>query len=131
MNRTPPFSAFLPTIIILVLVGFGGLVVLLNATTPTLGPRWMFFFLLVVAFTGLALPLMVVLNHRFPTDPAADVGVVVREATWVGIYVATLAWLQYGQVLSSGLALIFLVGFIVIEAFLRLRERGVWRQSDG
>ena len=61
MQRTPAPMAFLPTIIVLVVFGWGGLIALMTTTGPELGPRWLFFFLVVVAFTGLALPLTVLL----------------------------------------------------------------------
>ena len=58
----------------------------------------------------------------------AGPNVVVRQALWVGVFAATVAWLLYGRVFSLGLAAIFLVGFTGIEAFLRLWERSRWRQ---
>jgi hypothetical protein len=124
--RTPSPLAFLPTAAILLLVGFGGLVVLLNSTEPTLWPRWLFFFMIVCAFSGIGLPVSAYLNYRFPSDPPARVQVILRQALWLGAYAATLAWLQYGRVFSWGLALILALGFVAIEWFLRLRERSQW-----
>ena len=57
--------------------------------------------------------------------PAAQV--MVRQALWVGIFAATVVWLNYGQVLDFGLAMVFLTGFIGIEIFLRIWERSRWR----
>jgi hypothetical protein len=104
------------------------LVILMNSTEPTLWPRWLFFFLVVVALTGTALPATIYLNHRFPSKPPAKARVVVRQALWVGVYGATMVWLNYGQVISFNLALIFLVGFMAIEVFLRLWERSQWQR---
>jgi hypothetical protein len=128
MQRTPEPMAYLPTIIILVLFGWGGLIALMTATDPELGPRWLFFFLVVVAFTGIALPLSVVLNARFPSNPPATPNVVVRQALWVGIFASVVAWLLYGRVFNLGIASIFLVGFAAVEVFLRLWERSQWRR---
>jgi hypothetical protein len=128
MDRSPTFRAFLPTIVVLILIGWGGMIILLNATEPTLWPRWLFFLLVVVAFTGTTLPATVYLNHRFPSRPQANAKVMVRQALWVGIFAATMAWLNYGQVISFSLAVIFLVGFAAIEVFLRLWERSQWRR---
>jgi len=124
---TPSPLAFLPTTFLLTVVGWGGLFLLLNSTEPNLLPRWLFFFLIVVAFTGLGLPLVSFLNHRFPSDPPARVQVIVRQALWVGAYASTLAWLQYGRVLNWALAILVGLAFFAIEWFLRLRERSQWR----
>ncbi len=123
---TPSPLAFLLTTILLTVVGWGGLFLLLNAAEPTLWPRWLFFFLIVVAFTGLGLPLVSFLNHRFPSDPPARVQVIVRQALWVGAYASTLAWLQYGRILNWALAILVGLAFFAIEWFLRLRERSQW-----
>jgi hypothetical protein len=128
MDRSPTFKAFLPTIVVLMVIGWGGIVILFNSTEPTLWPRWLFFVFVVVAFTGTMLPASVYLNHRFPSKPPASARVMVRQALWVGIFAATLLWLNYGQVLSFSLAMIFFVGFMAIEVFLRLWERSQWRR---
>jgi hypothetical protein len=124
--RTPSPLAFLPTALILLLVGWGGLALLVNFTLPTLWPRWLFFFLILCAFSGIGLPVAAYLNYRFPSDPPARVQVILRQALWLGIFATTVAWLQYGRVLSWGLALILALGFVAIEWFLRLRERSQW-----
>jgi hypothetical protein len=93
---------------------------------PTLGPRWMFFFLSVLALTGTAMPLVAVLHRRFPGDPPAPPGVIVRQAIWFGIYLPTLAWLQLGRALSFSLAFLLALGLTLIEWLIRLRERSRW-----
>ena len=128
MRQTPTIKTFLPLIVLLLVVGWGGLFVLVNMTEPTLWPRWLFFFLVVVGFTGVALPVAVFLHYRFPAEPPAEQKVVVRQSLWVGIYAALLIWMNFGQVVSVGLAGVFLVGFIVLEIILRLRERSFWRR---
>ena len=116
----------MPTAALLMLVGWGGLVLLWNYTLPTLWPRWLFFFLVVSAFTGTALPVMAFLNNRFPSEPPARVQVILRQALWVGVLAATLSWLQYGRIFTAALALIVILGFAAIEWLLRLRERSRW-----
>lgn len=125
-RNTPSVSSFLPTAIILGILGWGGLFLLIRNTIPTVGPRWLFFFLGVLALTGTALPGIAYLNRRFPTVPPATPGIIIREAIWVGLYGATLAWLQLGRVLNLGLAVLLAVGFIAIEILVRLRERSQW-----
>jgi hypothetical protein len=91
------------------------------------GPRWLFFFLSVLALTGTVLPIVAYLNIRFPSNPPPTAGVVLRQAIWVGIYIPTLAWLQIGRVLSPALALLLALGFVLIEWLLRLREKSQWK----
>src|SRR5574340_718900 len=79
-SQSPPVSVFLPSAIILAVLGWGGIAALIFLTLPTVGPRWLFFFLSVLAVTGVALPLAAFLNRRFPSTPPATVGVVTRQA---------------------------------------------------
>ncbi len=126
-QSSPPVRTFISAALFLALIGWGGLYALINFTIPTVGPRWLFFFLSVLALTGTSLPVVAFLNQRFPTDPPVSSGVVVREAIWIGVYFPTLTWLQLGRVLTSALILLLAVGLIAIEILLRLRERSQWK----
>jgi hypothetical protein len=123
---TPPVRNFIPAAVILALIGWGGLYALMNFTYPTVGPRWLFFFLGVLAISGTALPLVAFLNNRFPSTPPVSPSVIVREAIWFGIYFPTIAWLQLGRVLTPALVLLLAAGFVAIEILLRMRERSQW-----
>lgn len=122
-----PFRKILVTSLILCAVGLMGLFFIFVNTLPTLGPRWLLFFLLLVALTGLALPVTAFLNMRFPSEPLAGSGVVLRQAIWVGIYGDLLVWLQMGRELTFPMALFIAVGFILIEILLRMSERSRWK----
>ena len=124
--RTPSPLSFIATSFLLMLIGWGGLWLLINFTQPTLWPRWAFYFLIVVAVTGTAMPVSAFFNHRFPSDPPARSQVILRQALWAGVYAAALAWLQNGRVFNGALALILGLGFAAFEYFLRLRERAQW-----
>ncbi len=126
-STTPSVKNFMPAALFLSGLGWGGLIILVLYTQPVLGPRWLFFFLGVMAFTGLALPLMAFLNLRFPTRPPATHGVILREALFVGIYLPTLAWLRIPRVLTPTLALLLAAGLVLIEWLLRLREKSQWK----
>lgn len=128
-TSSPPVRQFLPAAIILALLGWGGLLYVLLFTLPTVGPRWLFFFLSVLAVTGTFLPVVAFLNRRFPSSPPPTTAVVLRQALWVGIYFPTLAWLQIGRVLTPALALLLLLGFILIEWLMRLREKSRWNPN--
>ncbi|HEX9012728.1 MAG TPA: hypothetical protein VF813_04405 [Anaerolineaceae bacterium] len=121
------FLAFLLTAVTLALIGWGGLGVLVVYTLPTLGPRWLFFFLGVIALTGTFLPVAYFLNRRFPSSPPADPGVLLRQAIWVGVYGSALAWLQLGRMLSLTVAAILAGALILVEGLLRMREISRWK----
>lgn len=126
-NQTPPVKSFLSTAIALSTLGYGGLIILLILTVPTVGPRWLFFFLIFLALTGTALPFAAFFNRRFPSTPPATPAVILRQSILVGIYGATLAWLQIGRVLTEALAILLLIGLGLIEFLLRLNERSQWK----
>lgn len=127
---SPPVTGFLPAAFILFIIGWAGLIAVVVLTLPTVGPRWLFFFLSVMALTGTVLPVVAFLNRRFPSTPPPTPGVILRQAIWVGVYVPTLTWLQIARVLTPALALLLAVGFILSEGLLRLRERSQWKPKE-
>jgi hypothetical protein len=129
MERSKPLSilTFLPISLFLMLIGWAGLAALVWYTPPTVWPRWLFFFLSVLAITGTAIPVVAFLNIRFPTIPPAKIGTVMRQALWVGIYVPTLEWLRISRVLTLAIALLVAAAFVAAEALLRVRERSQWK----
>jgi hypothetical protein len=126
-SNSPSILTFLPIILFLMLIGWSGLAALVWYTPPTVWPRWLFFFLSVLAFTGTAIPVVAFLNMRFPSAPPATIGTVMRQALWVGIYFPTLEWLRISRVLSLAIALLVAAAFIAAEALLRVRERSQWK----
>jgi hypothetical protein len=93
-------------------------------------PRWLFFFLLTLAASGTVLPVLAFLHRRFPSEPPAEPGVIVREAILVGIFVDLLSWLQLGKVLNPALAGFLAAGVIVIEILLRMYERTRFKPKE-
>ena len=126
-NTSPRVANFLPAALILFLFGWGGLIALIISTLPTVGPRWLFFFLSVLAITGTILPITAFLNRRFPSTPPPNAMVVVRQALWFAVYGATLVWLQLGRVLNPALAILLAIGLGLIEFLLRLSEKSQWK----
>jgi hypothetical protein len=126
-SSSPYVTSFLPATMFLSIVGWGGLIVLIYQIQPTVFPRWLFFFFSILAVTGAALPVTAFLNRRFPSQPPATPGIVIRQAIWFGVYFATLAWLQIPRVLSLPLAILLGIAFILVEWLLRLRERSQWK----
>jgi hypothetical protein len=130
-QKLPSFWSILWVSLFLGVIGWGGLVLLVFLTLPTLAPRWLFFFLLMLALSGSALPVVYFLNRRFPSDPPVDSAVVLREAMWVGIFGSLLAWLQMGRVLTTALMVVLAVGLILVEFLLRTSERSQWAPQRG
>lgn len=130
-SRLPPFRSVLPFSFIIALIGWAGLFLVIITSLPTLGPRWLFFFFMVLALTGTLLPVIYYLNIRFPSVPPIGVPVVIRQACWVGVYGGLLAWLQLGRILSTSIGLAIAIGLVVIEGLIRMRERSRWSTEDG
>ena len=122
----PTVKSFLPSALFLSITGLSGLVFLFVYTIPTMGPRWLYFFFSVLAITGIFLPLAAFLNKRFPTKPPVRRGAVLREASIVGVFFATLSWLQLGRVLTPGMGLLLAGGLMLVEILIRLREKSRW-----
>lgn len=126
----PSFKRVAITGILVAIIGWAGLIMVIRFSLPTLGPRWLFFFFMTLAISGPALPLVTFLNLRFPSTPPANATVLGRQAAWFGIYAGVLAWLQLGRVLTSFLAIAIGAGLVLIETFVRLRERSRWQPRD-
>ncbi|OJX47319.1 MAG: hypothetical protein BGO78_17800 [Chloroflexi bacterium 44-23] len=123
----PKLKNILITTAFLAAVGWLGLYFLFQYTTPLLGPRWLFFFLFMVALSGTSLPIVYFFNLRFISSPPANAIVLIRQAIWVGLFFDLLAWLQLGRILNPVLALILAIGILVVENLIRMAEISRWR----
>ena len=126
-KRPPTIRSTLPAALTLALIGWGGLYELIDTARPTVGARWLFFFLGVLAVSGTALPFVAFINRRFLTDPPATIAIIVRQALWIAIYFSTLAWLQKGRILTPTLGIVLGLGIVAIEGLLRSRELSQWK----
>jgi hypothetical protein len=122
------FRNYLPSTLILIILGWGGLAALLYFSLPFVWSRWGFFVFGILALTGTALPIVYFLNQRFSSAPPAESNVIVRQAVWVGVYFATLAWLQLGRLVTIYVVLGLAGGLIATEYFIRVREKANWKQ---
>jgi hypothetical protein len=96
---------------------------LVESSPPLALQRWLFFILLYTAITGTALPFIWYLNQRFSRSHPATGGTLLREGMWCGLFAVTAAWLQMMRALNGATAFFLALSMIVIETFLRLRER--------
>jgi len=133
-SSTPPDHAGL-LIAALLMMGMGwvGLIQLVLTSLPRIGGElWLFFVLLQLAVTGTALPIVRYFNVRFtPLDrEVPPSGVIVRQSVWIGLFAVTCAWLQIPRALSWPLVIFIAIVFIVIEVFLRYREAAAERRTS-
>ncbi|MDX1616466.1 MAG: hypothetical protein R3300_19305 [Candidatus Promineifilaceae bacterium] len=78
---------------------------------------------LLTMIAGIFMPLAYFLNERFGQASGSSFFVVLRQAMWVGLWVAFCAWLQMNRTLGWGIALLMAVVFIIVEVLLQLRDR--------
>lgn len=110
--------------VMLACVGWLGLLYLVNNVVPRAGARWGFFVLLYLAVAGSTIPVAKMFNHRLRGRYAEPPDwISVRQGLWVGLYMTTCAWLQIPRVLNLPIAFFLGLSILVIEVFLRLRER--------
>ena len=123
------FGKVLPASLILILCGAGGLIYVLMNTQPFLGPRWLMFFFTTLLACGVGLPLFTLLQNRFSKKGVTE-GVLVRETIMLAVYVDLLLWLQLGRVLSNIVLVLLGMGFLLLEVFLRISEKAVFRADE-
>lgn len=121
----PDHRGVLIAAVLMMVIGWLGLYQLVTTTLPLAFPRWLFFMLLFMAATGTAIPFVRYLSIRFTRAPypIPPGGVILRQGIWVGLYVVVCAWLQIPRVLNAVIAFFLALAFVVIEVWLRLRER--------
>lgn len=108
--------------LVMMFVGWGGLAFLIANSPPRIGAElWLFFLLLHLAVTGTVLPVVRFINVQLSPDPPPG-GILARQSTWIGLYVVVCAWLQILRSLSLPVAFFVGLVFVVLEAFLRIRE---------
>ena len=129
MTKKPSFRPYILRTMLLFLAGWSGLAALLYYTEPTVLPRWGLFALLTIALTATAFPIVYFIATRFEEHPP-EVHVLVRQSIWVGVFGATIAWLQLARLVTLYVILGLAGGLIAIESLLRLRERARWRVPE-
>lgn len=123
---SPPTKAIMPITLILAIPGWVLLIYLVTQTVPELTNRWLFYVAIVLSITGSSFPVVAYLNRIIKPFGPATFDIIIREGIMVGLYTATLLWLNKGQILTIGLALIMAVGLILVEILIRLRSRSEW-----
>lgn len=113
--------------LVMAAIGWLGLLMVLLGTRPTVGPRWLFFFLWTLAVTGTSLPFVWLLNRRFSAPGSITSSVLLRESLMVGLYAGLVAWLQVNRALTLPLGLLLAGVLAALEWLLRNVDRGAAR----
>jgi hypothetical protein len=132
-KKFPPFVPIFISGILMGALGWAGLAYVILFNDPDLGYRWLFFFFVMLAVGGTSLPVVAFLNRRFPSEPVAGEGVILRQAVWIGLYCSLMVWLQQGRILTNALAFFLAGGFVLVEVILRMGEKARWhppRETD-
>ena len=129
-NSYSAFRPYLASAISLFVIGWGGVTIAVLTLTPTVWARWLFFFGGTLGLISLALPVTWFLNLRFRSEPPAGATVIVRQATWVGLYGALLIWLQQERLVTLWAGLGLAAGLGAIEYLVRMREMTRWHPSS-
>jgi len=129
-NGKAGVQTILPLAFLLAVPGWIWLIYLVTQTSPKVGNRWMFFAAVVLALTGTSAPLVAMFNRVVRPAPARYFETVLREAVMIGVFSASLLWLNKGQVLSFGLAVILGGGVLLVEVLLRLRSGSIWLPGE-
>jgi hypothetical protein len=126
-QRNTSFRPYLTATIILIVIGWGTAAFAVLTLPPTVWARWLLFFGGTIGLTGLFLPATWFLNLRFPSNPPVGAAVIMRQAVWVGVYGALLAWLQQERLVTLWTGLGLAAGLGAIEYLIRMRENARWQ----
>ena len=109
-------------------IGWGGILLLILFTVPTVEARWLFFVLGTSALTGTSIPFIIFLSKRFDKQPI-KVNVLMRRSIWVGVIGCILAWLQLGRALTWNISVLIISVITGIEWLIDIREKSVWNPN--
>ncbi len=123
-------KAVLSAAAILLITGTAGVSVLVLFVYPTVGPRWFFYFFILLAFVGLAMPPFFAFNRLLKVHPDLERPRLQRESLGAGVYGAFLVWLSIGRLLTLPLALLIAAILVTVEYLLRLRENDLAKPNE-
>lgn len=125
-------SSFLPITIFsifLALISGASLGLVFLYTRPTLGPRWMFFFLFFIAVVGTLLPILILINRRIHKQGGGNINIALRQSLMLGFYCDLMIWLHMGRVFDLITAFFILSIIIAIEILIQVFEGSQWQPN--
>ena len=94
---------------------------LLEAANPEI--IWAFLATVFMSVMGLMLPLAFFLNKRFGSHQNPPFMTTLRQATWLGLWVAFCVWLQMNRTLGLAVATLVAAILVMFEILLQVRTR--------
>lgn len=125
----PPFGKIFVTSAVLFIIGGAGLGYIFLFLEPRLGPRWLMYFFLTLAGSGISLPFLYLLQRRI-TKEYVSTNVLLRESIFFAIFLDLLLWMQIGRMLTNLIIFLLAAGLILLEFFLRMAEKASFRAMD-
>lgn len=119
LKRKMPNRSLLIASLILTLIGAGGVALIITATLPTVGPRWLFFFFLSAGTTGVSLPFVWYLHQRFGRGPTTPQQTLLRQGLWSGFFLTISIWLQINRSLNLPIIIILMAAIAAVEWLLQ------------
>ena len=89
----------------------------------------MFFFFLSIIGAGIALPFSYLIQRRF-ANQIVQGKVLIREAIFFGVFLALIAWLQLGRILTNLIVVVIAAGFTLLEMLLRMAEKATFMADE-
>ena len=89
----------------------------------------MFFFFLSIIGAGIALPFSYLIQRRF-ANQVVQGKVLIREAIFFGVFLALIAWLQLGRILTNLIVVVIAAGFTLLEMLLRMAEKATFMADE-
>ena len=89
----------------------------------------MFFFFLSIIGAGIALPFSYLIQRRFAKQVVQG-KVLIREAIFFGVFLALIAWLQLGRILTNLIVVVIAAGFTLLEMLLRMAEKATFMADE-
>ncbi|MGB1250120.1 MAG: hypothetical protein ACPG8W_05760 [Candidatus Promineifilaceae bacterium] len=83
---------------------------------------------------GATMPLAYLVNRRIRSVGGwapVSYGVLIRQGLWAGTWLAICIWLQMSRTLSIPIALLILAIFLLVEAFIMIRQRSAETAQTG
>lgn len=130
MKKTSSFIPITIFSILLAMISWISIGLVVIYFKPTLGPRWLFFFLFFIAVATSVLPVLILINRRISQSDEGLVTAAVRQSLMLGFFFDLIIWLQIGRVLDFITAFFILSIFIAIEILIQVFEGSQWRSVN-
>ncbi|NSW51788.1 MAG: hypothetical protein HPY85_04740 [Anaerolineae bacterium] len=109
------------------MIAWTGLGLLVIYTKPTIGPRWVFFFLSFIAVAATFLPISLLIHQRVTTQAQLSMNTPLRQSILLASFSTLVLWLQMGRVLDFTTASFIFAVLLGIEILVQLFDKSQLR----